>query len=123
MIHGVDAWTPIGPFCVDDETADLSEPFLPDETLWELDSDTGERRDARTGNLLIGRQDFPDVFWPDRSITMIKAGGIAELNADRLRRGAKVFELAPDSTLAIRTPFDLMRFHAKMKANAIHHAG
>jgi CMP-N-acetylneuraminic acid synthetase len=53
---------------------DLRKPFPEVRRLWQVENATHRRINSSTGKDITGRQDFPDIFEPDKTFFMIKSG-------------------------------------------------
>jgi hypothetical protein len=95
---------------------DLEAPFPEDHGLWRVDSATSCRINCRTGRVIHGRQEFPEVFEPDGSLFALTATEAVRFE-NLLEEGrVAAFELNRNCSLHVRTDFDLLRCTAKLRA-------
>lgn len=103
----------------DDGGFDTDLAFPEDHGLWRMDPATGCRVNAGSGRVIHGRQEFPEVFEPDGSLfalTRAEAGRFEEL----LYAGeTAAFVLERGQSLRLCSEFDLLRYRAKLRAEAI----
>ncbi|MHA1146357.1 MAG: hypothetical protein ACTSRW_16595 [Candidatus Helarchaeota archaeon] len=100
----------------EDETYDLCEPFPPDERLWTRSDQT---INVKTGKVIMGRQDFPDVFEPDGTFFIMKKSVIPFFDQEVLNGNADGFVMEDSNSIQIKSEFDLLRYRAITRANDI----
>ncbi len=83
--------------------------------LWRVDPDTGCCLNCVTGRPIHGRQEFPEVLEPDGSLSALTRAEATRF--DGLLQAGKVaaFLLEQGRSLQLRTPFDLLRYKAKLR--------
>jgi pimeloyl-ACP methyl ester carboxylesterase len=95
---------------------DLTQAF-PEEHhgLWRVDPGTGCRMNCISGRTIHGRQEFPEVLEPDGSLSALTRAEAARF--DELLHAGEVaaFVLERGQSLQLRTPFDLLRYKAKLR--------
>ncbi len=94
----------------------FEEYFPPVKNLWDI---KGEKAvNTKTGCEIQGRQNFPDVFEPDGSITIIKNAQIS-LFEKTVENGKSIgFFLDESNSISIESKFDILRYKAVNKARA-----
>lgn len=83
--------------------------------LWRVDPATGCRLNCVSGRPIHGRQEFPEVLEPDGSLSALTRTEAARF--DELLHAGEVaaFLLERGQSLQLRTPFDLLRYRAKLR--------
>lgn len=87
--------------------------------LWRVDPATGCRVNCVSGRAIHGRQEFPEVLEPDGSLSALTRTEAAHF--DELLQAGEVaaYVLERGQSLQLRTPFDLLRYKAKLRMEAI----
>ena len=98
---------------VDRGRADFAEPFQPTEKLWEVDPQTKRRKNLTTGNVILGRQDFPPVFQIDGSLVIGKCRHVTEMGRILREGDAQGFLLAASHAGRVQSKIDLARMRAQ----------
>jgi hypothetical protein len=87
--------------------------------LWRTDTTTGCRVNRLSGRVIHGRQEFPEVLEPDGSLSALTRSEAARFD-ELLHAGeAAAFLLERGQSLLLRTPFDLLRYKAKLRMEAL----
>jgi hypothetical protein len=83
--------------------------------LWRVDPATGCRVNCISGRVIHGRQEFPEVLEPDGSLSALTRTEAARF--DELLQAGEVaaYVLERGQSLQLRTPFDLLRYKAKLR--------
>lgn len=83
--------------------------------LWRVDPTTGCRMNCISGRAIHGRQEFPEVLEPDGSLSALTRTEAARF--DELLQAGEVaaFVLERGQSLQLRTPYDLLRYKAKLR--------
>lgn len=87
--------------------------------LWRVDPATGCRVNCVSGRVIHGRQEFPEVLEPDGSLFALTRTEAARF--DTLLHAGEVaaFMLERGQSLQLRTPFDLLRYKAKLRMEEV----
>jgi hypothetical protein len=96
----------------EDDRYDLREPFSAGQKLW---SGSVKKINIKTGRVIMGRQDFPEVFEPDSSFMLIKKECIHGYIAEILKGQAKGFLMPEARSLQIKSDFDLVEYRAMLR--------
>jgi len=87
--------------------------------LWSTDPVTCVCVNNLTGRSIHGRQDFPEVLELDGSLYALTPGEALSFN-DMLQGGEVApFLLAPSQSLILRTHFDILRYKARLRLEAL----
>ncbi len=99
----------------EDDTYDISEPFVSMEELWSKNTGSTEALNMRTGKVITGRQDFPETLEPDGSFFLLHRESFGSFDDNLLNGNVDGFVLDRTNSIQIRTTIDMLRYKAILK--------
>jgi hypothetical protein len=100
---------------VTDGEYDIKIPFPPSPDLWFFEQKNKQLISKKTGLAITGRQDFPDVFEPDGSITITRQSNVLSLQQTLTEGHLGKFLISDENAIIIRNEPDRLKYLAKKK--------
>jgi hypothetical protein len=102
----------------EDDSYDLEEPFRPQSGLWDFDEISRKPINLQTGNEINGRQDFPEVFEHEGTLTILKKDSLANLERLIMDGCADGFIMSDADSIQINTEIDMLRCMVLLRTRA-----
>ena len=101
----------------EDCRADIYEQITGDVDLWQLRQATQHSIKTSKRNVIIGRQDFPDIYSIDGSFCIFRGKHIEYLESQPKSKCIQGFVLEGSASVKIRNNIDLIRLKQKLGVN------
>ncbi len=100
----------------EDGSCGVTLSFPGEGVLWKTDHGTGQKVNLKTGEVIAGRQNFPEVYSPEGSVAILAVDGYDEF--DERVSGGKCYGwiLDDQKCLRISSGFDLLRYRSLVES-------